>query len=187
MRFMSLAILFFASTSPLLAQVADKLDGISKETPAHLHSDHGANVSESLANMIDGAKHPDLIPDSAAYRLFFIAASEFPNATEDRKKRQRAVLERTGLKEEDLQALIKVLEAFKVQYAALTDRYNASEEAALRIGSSHSMEFRPQRDKFVQTFQDNLAHFLTPDGVARLNGHIQSEKIHMKVSIREEQ
>jgi hypothetical protein len=39
------------------------------QTPQHQHSD---------ANVIDGAIHPELIPDTVAYRLYLIAVSENP-------------------------------------------------------------------------------------------------------------
>ena len=43
---------------------------------AHVHSSQPADV-------IDGAKQPELIPDAVAYRLYFVTVSETPNASRE--------------------------------------------------------------------------------------------------------
>ena len=72
------------------------------------------------SNIVDGAIHPDLIPDAAAYRLYFVAVSEMPNPSGEAKQRQLSHLGRIGLQAEDLQVLIPILNSFKVRYSDLT-------------------------------------------------------------------
>src|SRR4029077_6525313 len=56
--------------------------------PKHQHA---------AANVIDGAAHPELIPDSVAYRLYFVAVSTVQNPAEAEQKHQHAHLMKTGL------------------------------------------------------------------------------------------
>lgn len=73
--------------------------------------------------VINGSRHPDLIPDSTAYRLVLIAVSELPNPTAEQTIRQRSYSKNIGLSVADSQAAIPVLAAFKAQYTALCDEY----------------------------------------------------------------
>lgn len=49
------------------------------------------------SNIVDGALRPDLIPDEAAYRLYFVAVSEMPNPSGEARQRQLSHLGRIGL------------------------------------------------------------------------------------------
>lgn len=143
--------------------------------------------SGSNSAIISGAEHPELIPDSTAYRLFFIAAGEAPNPTEARKARQRAFLLTMGrLPDADNQTVVKVLETFKVRYAALIADYNDQVESAAKTGGipPDSDEFLKQRDRLVQNTRDQLALGLSADSMKRLDGHVQSEKRAMKIAAK---
>ena len=48
--------------------------------------------SAPSAPVIDGAKNPELIPDSTAYRLFFVTTADSATATDAEKVRHRAHL-----------------------------------------------------------------------------------------------
>jgi hypothetical protein len=44
--------------------------------------------------VIDGAVHPELIPDSAAYRLYFLALSTGSNPSDEERKQKQKQLRR---------------------------------------------------------------------------------------------
>ena len=67
-------------------------------------------------DVIDGAKTPDLIPDSTAYRLFLITVSEVSNPTSEQLSRQIAFLKTAGLDEDDINSAIPILAKFKSEY-----------------------------------------------------------------------
>jgi len=48
-------------------------------------------------NVVDGAKNPELIPDSTAYRLWLVTVSLPPNATEKERTFQQAHLKKLHL------------------------------------------------------------------------------------------
>lgn len=138
------------------------------------------------AGMIDGAEHPELVPDSTAYRLYFIVVSETPNPSDEQKRRQLAHLRKIGLGGGDLQSLISALETFKLQYTDLIARYNESAEEAINAGAEPDINtFLLQRDGLVQSTRDKLKSLLTPEGLLRLDALVQAEKKSMKVPAKE--
>ena len=146
------------------------------------------NHNHTVPDLIDGALHPELIPDATAYRLYFVAVSEMPNPTEEQKARQTAHLRRMRLTDNDMQSTIIALEEFKVQYTNLIALYNESAKAADVAGRKPDFDtFRLQRDALVQRTRERVKSVLTPDGLARFDGHIQDEKRNMKVSSKEGQ
>ena len=133
--------------------------------------------------MIDGAKHPELIPDLVAYRLFFITVSEPQQATAEQRARQRAQLLTAGLKEGDLQHASSVLATFKAEYGDLVERYNESVDVANRSGKAPDLQtFLSQQDELVQATREALAGALSPGGMTRFDAHVQSEKRNMRVA-----
>src|SRR6266403_4168250 len=66
-------------------------------------------------NLIDGAVHPERIPDSVAYRLYLVTVSTGQNPTEAAQKGQRAHLLKTGLVGTDQQILVGILSDFRAK------------------------------------------------------------------------
>jgi len=128
-----------------------------------------------MSEVIDGSVHPELIPDATAYRLWFIASSEFPNATPAEQMRQKAHLGRAGLSDTDIQAAAGVLASFKVQYSQLIAHYNESDTKDLGA-------LIHNREGLVQATRDSLRVVLTPEGMAKIDAHVQREKRLMKVA-----
>jgi hypothetical protein len=180
-RLFALALVSFVCAPAMFAQIlSDRLD----DTPARVHRDHDGRSFR--AGIIDGAKHAEQIPDSAAYRLFFIAVSEVPSPTEKQQARQLAFLRGTGLDESDVLTAIPLLAIFKVQYASLISRYNQAVAAANANATTADVAtFLRQRDELVQSTREALRTNLTPDGMARLHEHVQREKTRMKVASKE--
>ena len=72
---------------------------IRAQNPTNPH-EHGSS------SVIDGAEHPELIPDSIAYRLFFVTVSLKPNPTQEDRNRQQAQLKAIGLQASDMQIFV---------------------------------------------------------------------------------
>src|ERR1700730_13077999 len=135
------------------------------------------------ADMIDGAKNPTLVPDSTAYRLFFLAASETPDATSQRQLRQRAVLAEVGLNDTELASAIVILNGFKTEYAERIKQYNDTVARANAMGIPPDLAgFLRERDLLVQITRDALRSSLSPEAMARFDAHVQEEKRHMLVA-----
>jgi hypothetical protein len=160
----------------------DTLDNDQAKTSA---SHHHVKVVTSL---IDGAQHPELIPDSTAYRLFLIMVSEPQNATAEESERQLAFLRAAGLEDADIQAAIPILAKFKVRYSDLMKRYNASVDRANAGGSAPGLaNLLRSRDRLVQTARDQLAAVLSEEAISRFHAHIQKEKTGMTIPAKEGQ
>ena len=145
------------------------------QSPPHQHP---------KADIIDGSVNPQAIPDSVAYRLYFVAVSELPTSLPSR--RQHAHLLSAGLKENDIQATAKILASFKTQYAALIAQYNASPEVLNNTNDGLPL-FLAKRDALVQETRDALKAALTPTGMTTLDTHIKQEKAMMKIAASEAQ
>jgi hypothetical protein len=133
-------------------------------------------------NVVDGAKNPELIPDSTAYRLWLVTVSLPPNATEKERTFQQAHLKKLQLTDADNLKLLSVLTEFKSQYLDLIGRYNESAKAALRHGGqTDEKPFLQQRDDLVSSTRDEIAQRLTHEGAARIEVHVQGEKNHIQL------
>jgi hypothetical protein len=136
----------------------------------------------SADTVVDGAKNPELIPDSTAYRLWLITVSELPNATTQDRDRQRAHLSSLQLSELDYLQLSTLLTEFKSQYLSLIERYNESARAALANSSQPDLKlFLQQRDDLVQTTKTAIGLRLLPESVSRIDAHIQEHKKHIQL------
>jgi len=131
--------------------------------------------------VIDGAKNPELIPDSTAYRLWLITVSALPNATQQDRDRQRAHLASLQLSALDNLQLITILAEFKSQYNSLIERYNESAKAALAKGGQPDMKlFLQQRDDLVQTTRAAITLRL-PESASRVDARVQEHKKHIQL------
>jgi hypothetical protein len=144
----------FACTSNLFAQ--------------HQHS----------GNVIDGAEHPELIPDSVAYRLFFTTVSVRPNPTPNQVELQRAQLGMVGLDSADTRTVVTALATFRREFDALVARYNKA------AGSEEpdSMLFDLQQDRLLANTRGALKATLSTKGMSRLDAYVQAEKKHMQLA-----
>jgi hypothetical protein len=132
--------------------------------------------------VIDGSVHPELIPDSLAYRLYLTAVAIDQYATEDAQKKQHAHLMKTGLRETDKQTLISILADFKSKYEALVNSYNESAKAALTRNETADVQgLLKKLDELVQSTRDSISARLTSKGAAQLHSFVMIEKQNMKV------
>ncbi len=130
-------------------------------------------------NLIDGAVHPELIPDSVAYRLYLVAISTDQNPTEVAQKHQRAQLLKTGLGETDQLIFIGILSDFRSKYDALVADYNASAKAD---STTDVHTLLKKLDDLLKSTRDTISVRLSPRGAAKLHSFIVSEKKNMRVT-----
>jgi hypothetical protein len=137
--------------------------------------------------MIDGSVHPEMISDTAAYRLFFLAFSTLPNATSPETERQRDALSRNAhFNEAELQFASQALTDFRIQFDQLIATYNVAAEAAINKNQTAYSDlslFLAKRDALVQVTRDNLATGISPNTLSNLQTYVQREKSRMKVAI----
>ncbi|MGC1418485.1 MAG: hypothetical protein WA817_24590 [Candidatus Acidiferrum sp.] len=151
--------------------------GASAQTPPqHQHT-------LTVPNLIDGAVHPELIPDSLAYRLYLLTMATGPNPTESEQMRQHVHIMRTGLLDTDQRTLIDILSDFRSRYDALVNEYNSSAMAAnARSESTDAQPLLRKLDDLVQSTRDSISARLSTQGAAKLHAFVVSEKKNMKIT-----
>ena len=131
-----------------------------------------------LHGSIDVSVTPQLIPDATAYRLFFNVASEQPGARTNEQKRQRAMLSRAQLSEQELENAALILSQYREQISDLENAWNA----AVASKTSSGQDFAGQQNSIVSAARSELAAVLSPAGMARLDQLVQFEKRRMKIA-----
>jgi hypothetical protein len=135
---------------------------------------------------IDGAKHPELIPDEVAYRLIFLAVAEPEGAPAERTALARAKIAPARLSEDDAVAFLSLLTAFRKQFDAL----NAHETDLLQSNfavhplgtvAEQLRNIRAQRAKLLADTIAAVPARLSEGGIAKLGEHLQREKHAMKM------
>ena len=135
------------------------------------------------ADIIDGAKNPQLIPDSIAYRLFFISVAGPANPTPQDEDRQRAHLRDAGLRGEGVPRVAELLAAFRAQYGDLVTQYNESVQAANDAGEEPDpAAFLSQLDQLVESTRKALEAAISPEAANHLEAFVQYEKRNMRMA-----
>ncbi len=133
--------------------------------------------------MIDGSTEPDLIPDSAAYRLYFLSVTVTANGTDAERARQAAVLRYSGVADQDLPPAVGTLADFRASYDQLVAQYNDSVAQADKEGRAPDLAtFLSRRDALVQSLRDALKVNLSARSMARLDTHVHQQKRFMRVA-----
>lgn len=143
-------------------------------------------TSPSNVAVVDGAKNPELIPDSTAYRLWLVTVSVPTNATDKQRTFQRAHLNRVHLAAADNAQLVSLPTDFKNQYQRLISQYNESAKAALLGGKQADQQsFLQARDDLVSRTRAAITRGLAPESAALIDAHVQREKAHMQLHLSE--
>jgi|GEM_PF-2251515 len=149
------------------------------QSNATIHN-HGA------ASMVDGAAHPENIPDVVAYRLILLGLSQPANPTDNQMKRHLAQFRAIGMSDSDNATLIVSLLRFNADYHSMIETYNAAATAANASGQRMDINsFLLERDQFIQSTHDKLKSALSADGWGHLDAFVQGNKKHMKISVAE--
>lgn len=150
-------------------------------TPTHQH------IMPLMPPVIDGAAHPELIPDLTAYRLYLVMVSRPAAPTDNEVKRQNLQIAKVGLQDSDSKALVVVLTTFHSEYQSLVQAYNEEATEAWNHGEKpDAAPFLLRRDQLVESTLGKLKATLTPNGWERLDAHVHNEKRRMKVNAKEE-
>jgi hypothetical protein len=158
------------------------LISLSAQTDDSHHSSVEPNATTS--STIDGAVHPEQVPDADAYRLVLITVACRTDASPHDKATQLGLLNPVGLNTADLASAISVLAAFKTSYEELIKTYNASAELALANGQQADINgFLVKRDALVEFTRKELRLALTPEGATAFDEHVQTEKKNMVVTL----
>lgn len=128
-------------------------------------------AQQSATTIIDGSVNPELIPDTLAYRLYFLAVTSLPP---DIGRYAMPLATAT-----DLQAATTAIVAFRTAYDSLSNNYNQQVQA----GSNPDPNFfASQRDALVASTRAALQKTLSVDGMQKFDAHVQGEKKRMKTS-----
>jgi|SRR6267143_51182 len=145
----------------------------------------GMSDSSASPNTVDGAVHPELIPDNKAEFMYFLALATDKGSNEISLKQQYAHLHfGAGLSDAEVVAVALVLTDFKTKFTAISDEYNAtqySNDATVR--ATGLTVFLAKRDALVQATDGTLTGTLSSNGAAKLHSHIMKEKSNMKIGI----
>jgi len=153
------------------------------QAPTACEAPSGPNINVTPADIIDGAKHPELIPDSIAYRLFFITAAAPTNPSLNDKARERAYLRTAGVREENIPGASAVLAVFTARYGDLVTQQNESVLAANEAGSDPDYAtFFSQLDQLVESTRKALEAEIGPADAKGLDSHVQREKRNMTLA-----
>ncbi|HLH06892.1 MAG TPA: hypothetical protein VKW78_06630 [Terriglobales bacterium] len=144
-------------------------------TPAKTHN-------HATDDQIDGSMHPELIPNIAAYRLFFLAVGLTANPSAGEKTMQSAQLQQLGFEGKDSEGFTRVLQTFRAKYNDLVNTYNAKVPAQATGFAPDVDSFLSERDALVQNTLDELKVELSPAAFNRLGAYVNVEKTRMKIS-----
>jgi hypothetical protein len=139
------------------------------------------------ATRIDGRQHPELIPDTAAYRSVFLMQSHFDTA--EMAARSEQLQGNIGLSASDHQLYLQTLKTFRQQYEILINTHNAFVDAKTASATIADLQqevsgTRQAISRLVEATRAQLAAGLSKPGVAKLDAFVQSEKTHMVVGVR---
>ncbi len=140
-----------------------------------------ASQAAPAPGIIDGRLDPQDIPNSTAYRLWLLAASESRTGAVAPTARTEAMLMDAGLRGGDVAAAIAILSRFEKKYQALIAAYNRSPEVFDR-SSSGLADFLARRDALVAATRAELIAGLSAPGQSRLDAFVKGQKRYMRIS-----
>jgi len=133
-----------------------------------------SHANHTAPSVINGAEHPELIPDSVAYRLIFTTLSQPGDA-----KLQAAQVAAIGLNEDDTKIMIKNLNSFRTAFDILVTNYN---DALSKRQQPNPDTFNLQQELLLSNSRGAIESGLSKDGAALLKAWVQNEKRNMHLS-----
>lgn len=144
-------------------------------------SSRSAAQAAPAPDIIDGRLDPQDIPNSTAYRLWLLAASESRTGAVAPAARTEAMLMDAGLRGGDVTVAIGILARFEKKYQALIAAYNRSPEVFNR-SSSGLADFLARRDALVAATRAALIAGLSAPGQSRLGSFVKDQKRYMRIA-----
>jgi hypothetical protein len=124
---------------------------------------------------VDGAKHPELIPDDIAWQTFIVFTSHLEESSPGLRNAQLRDLAAQGVSPSDLTTLVSILSEFHANHkpllARLLDPATTDSDRTTQI---------TQRKELITGARRAIEQSLTPEGVALLRAYVQK----MKAGIR---
>jgi len=151
-----------------------------KSFEQHYAPPEPAGVCVIRTPMINGGQHPELIPDSVAYRTWF---NQVGHAFDNEAKMPgqiKAVLDMTHLSDDDQATLKKIVLAWHQQEKRLVSTYNAEVEEANRARDFKSyaiqVKFRHANADLALATAKIARESLSPEGAKKFEQFIQAQK-----------
>lgn len=135
--------------------------------------------------LADGSRHPELISDATAIKVFLMSVSEPTNAKPAEADRMRAKISPLGLTKRDEAALIAGLTTFHDSWQPLRQRTSliaagiSSKADTVGIGNYHVTQ--GQIDDLCSNTLLRLKSQMSRDGVAKLDAHLARIKTRVKI------
>lgn len=134
-----------------------------------------SQTSNLPPGVIDGAKTPQFIPDSTAFRLVFLSLRVPKSPTDDDLKKQSSHFKHIGLSDADRVTAQNVLTQFDTAYHGWQTKYlQTSNPIDLAAATS-------EREAIVEETTANFLHQLSPAGATKLVQFVQAAKVRMVV------
>jgi hypothetical protein len=124
------------------------------------------------AQTIDGSKDPDLIPDSAAYRLYLKAVADSGHV-------DAYLAGHHTLRPDSRDRAKAIILQFKADFDSLVAWYNGLPET-LAGTNKRTAEFLTKRDLLVRNTKNPLTRALSIDEMSSFDSYVQNEKRFMK-------
>lgn len=132
--------------------------------------------------MIDGKVHPELIPATTAWRLWFSAVSLPSGAAQAKRDAQTAYLRAAGLEGNDAAAVRGDLETFYVQFNSVVNTQNSAVQAkAANLQVASDSPFFNDRTALVNATIANIKAHITAAKFNDLRDYVMQQKQTMRI------
>lgn len=131
--------------------------------------------------LVDGAIHPEKIPEAVAFRMFFRTLAQPANPTPEQVDRQRSMVAPANLSESDLRGLAQVMSDYHFALESLRHEFRAAKASLGGIDEYTSQKLTAERDAIVDDAKTQLTANLSAEGMARLRNLILSERKNMAI------
>ncbi len=140
----------------------------------------GQTHQHAAVTVIDGAKNPELIPDSTAYRLVLLDLALPDNPRDTDRQRQAAYLNNIGLTLNEVIQFTAVLTEFRSAHSAWIARWNTAAQAADNAGVVFDpSSFLQQLEDLVQSTRATVKQNSIID--LKLGGYVQRYKANIQI------
>src|SRR5258708_31352895 len=130
---------------------------------------------------IDGSKTPELIPDDTAYKLWFIAVAEPENPTAEQRNRALAKIRASGLGDNDIAVVMRVLASFYKEHLAIDAKLRALSQSAAGDNAGALADLDAQVASAVSKAKGSLYSELSLTGQDVFRAHIARIKQKIKI------
>ncbi|MFN2454088.1 MAG: hypothetical protein ABR577_07685 [Pyrinomonadaceae bacterium] len=185
MKRFSILLLVALALSALGIVLAMSRNAASKNTVITPESANSAHPDPP--GTIDGAKNPEMIPDTLAYTLLFDLLSN--RHTEVEKGRAKAYIRQAGIEGADVDALLTAAEEFRqragaldAQAASLNIRSHTEHPALSQNDVAQLKQLEKQRESLAEEVIASLPRRLSADGMGKLRQHV-NERVKRKTKI----